>query len=54
MTVIAMNKNTFTVMQYNGVTNIAYNSATNNYVITYSSGTANVIGDNYVISVLFS
>ena len=55
MTVIAMHKTNFTVIQYNGATNIAYNSATNTYVVTYNNGTtANVMGDNYVLSVLFS
>lgn len=54
MTVIAMHRTQFTVIQYNGVTNIAYNAATNTYVITHSGGTNNVVGDNYVLSVLFS
>ena len=55
MTVIAMNRNNFAVVQYNNVSNIAYNSVTNTYVVTYAGGsTANIIGDNYVVSVLFS
>lgn len=53
MTVILMHKTNFGVDQYNGVTNIAYNTSTQIYTITYGSGTTTSYdGHNYTLSVL--
>lgn len=55
MTVIATNKTTMDVAQYNNVSNIAYNAGTKIYTITYgSSQTKTFSGDEWLIAVLFS
>lgn len=55
MIVIATNKTTMDVAQYNNVTNIAYNTGTKTYTITYgSSQTTTFSGDSWLIAVLFS
>ena len=55
MIVIATNKTTMDVAQYNNVSNIAYNSGTKIYTITYgSSQTKTFSGDDWLIAVLFS
>ena len=55
MTVIAMKKDDFTVVQINGATRIDYSAGTNIYTITYGEGQTKAFqGANYVISVLFS
>lgn len=53
MFVVVKGRMSFNVTQYNAVSNIAFDSATNTYTITYSEGgvqyTATVSGaDNYV------
>ena len=55
MIVIATNKTTMDVAQYNNVSNIAYNAATKIYTITYGSNQTNTFsGDSWLIAVLFS
>lgn len=55
MTVILMHKKNFGVDQYNDVSNIAYNSATQTYTITYGSGNVTSYdGHNYTITILFT
>ena len=54
MTVIVTNKNTMDVAQYTSVTNIAFNSSTKVYTITYgSSQTKTFSADEWLIAVLF-
>ena len=55
MTVVAMRKDNFNVVQYSHVSRIDYDADTKIYTITYgNSQTVTVNGNNYVISVLFS
>lgn len=54
MTVIAMKKDSFDVMQINNVTRIDYNATSKLYTITYGEGQTKVFNSDYVISVLFS
>ena len=55
MIVIATKKTTMDVAQYNNVSNIAYNSGTKIYTITYgNSQTKTFSGDDWFIAVLFS
>lgn len=54
MTVIVTNKNTMDVAQYTGVSNIAFNSGTGVYTITYgSSQTKTFSAAEWLIAVLF-
>lgn len=54
MTVIAMKKDSFDVVQINNVTRIDYNATSKLYTITYGEGQTKVFNSDYVISVLFS
>ena len=54
MTVIAMKKDSFDVVQINNVTRIDYNATSKIYTITYSPGLSRTFDSDYVISVLFS
>ena len=50
MTVIIMNRTSFEVNQYSGVTSIAY--ASNNITITHSGGTATVSSLTWIIQII--
>lgn len=55
MTVIIMNKARHDVTQLDSVTNIAFNSGTGIYTITYSGGqTLSASKDDWLITILFS
>ena len=55
MKVIVKNKLTFDTIQYDNVSNIAYDASTKIYTITYgSSQTASVSSDNYLVAIMFS
>lgn len=55
MKVIVKNKLTFDTIQYDNVSNIAYDTSTKIYTITYgSSQTASFSSDNYLVAVMFS
>lgn len=55
MKVVVKNKLTFNTTQYDNVSNIAYNSGTKIYTITYgSSQTASFSSDSYLIAIMFS
>lgn len=51
MKVIIVNKSDFNVIQFNGVTNIAY--AANQVTITHGGGTGTFSLSNYTISILW-
>lgn len=51
MAVIVKNKNTFDCIQYDQVSNIAYNSTTKIYTITNNGNNYTYSSDNYFISV---
>ena len=54
MTVIVKNKSTFTMTQYDNVSNLAYNSGTKIYTVTYgSSQTATFSADSYLVAIMF-
>lgn len=54
MRVLFIHKTTFQVLEYVGVTNIAYDSTTYNYVVTYGSGsTASASINLYNIQILW-
>lgn len=52
MTVLVIDKDTFSQTQYNNVTNIAYESDTNICTIT-ASGTSTYDLDDYLISIIW-
>ena len=54
MTVIAMKKDSFDVVQINNATRIDYNASSKIYTITYGEGQTMAFNSDYVISVLFS
>ena len=54
MTVVVKNKNTFDTSEYQNVSNIAYNSGTKIYTITYgSSQTASFSSDDWLVAIMF-
>lgn len=54
MTVVVKNKNTFDTSEYKNVSNIAYNSGTKIYTITYgSSQTASFSSDDWLVAIMF-
>lgn len=55
MIVVVMSKTTLTVSQYDNVSNIAYNSGTGTYTITYGTNqTKSWLAADYLLSVLFA
>ena len=54
MIVVVMSKTTLTASQYDNVSNIAYNSGTGTYTITYGNQTKTWSAADYLISVLFA
>ena len=55
MKVIVKNKLTFDTIQYEDVSNIAFDASTKIYTITYgSSQTASFSADSYLVAVMFS
>lgn len=55
MKVVVKNKLTFDTQQIDDVSNIAYNSSTKIYTITYgSSQTASFSADSYLVAIMFS
>ena len=55
MIVVVMSKTTLTATQYDNVSNIAYNSGTGTYTITYNTNqTKSWLAADYLISVLFA
>ena len=55
MIVVVMSKTTLTATQYDNVSNIAYNSGTGTYTITYNTNqTKSWSAADYLISVLFA
>lgn len=54
MKVIVKNKLTFETLEYTNVTNVAYNSSTKVYTITYGTNqTASFSGDDYLVAIVF-
>ena len=55
MKVIVKNKLTFDTTQFDNVSNVAYDSETKIYTITYgTSQTASFSSDSYLIAIMFS
>lgn len=50
MKVLVISKNSFDVIQYNAVSNIAYSSG--NYVITNNGTSYTYAGANYIINIM--
>ena len=54
MSIILKNKNNFSIIQIDNVTNIAYNAGTKIYTITYgSSQTASFSADDWLVAIMF-
>lgn len=54
MVVVVKNKLTFTTTQYDNVSNIAYNSGTKVYTITFgNSQTATFSSDDWLVAIMF-
>ena len=51
MNIIIKKKDSFDLIQLNGVSNIAYDSGSKIYTITHSGGTSTFSSDNYYLSV---
>lgn len=53
MKVLVIAKQSFSVTQLSGVSNIAYDSGTHTYTITHSGGTATYAAEDYRVSIIW-